>query len=375
MTILVTAGTLLQAYVFWRAASVPAIKRCVPRWVLFALAGALWSGLFLAFYLGHGGSGAFARMVELFGMTWLAVLFLAFVALLVADVITGFGFLLPKLAPRLRGWALLAAGALSVFALLQGMRPPVVRDYQVRLAGLPANLDGTVLVALSDLHLGSLLGERWLAARVAQVQALRPDIVVLLGDLLEGHGQAEGDLLADFQRLSAPLGVWAVTGNHESHGGRSSSARLLEATGFRVLHDRWAEVRPGLVIAGVDDLTSRRRAGVGGDPIRQALTGHPPGATILLSHTPWEAEKAAAAGVGLMLCGHTHGGQIWPFDYLTRAVYPLLGGRYEVDGMSVIVCRGTGTWGPRMRLWRPSEILRVTLRMGPAAVAHNSGRS
>ena len=374
-TILVTAGTLLQAYVFWRAASVPVIKRCVPRRVLFGLGVVLWVSLFLSFELGHGGSGALARLFELFGMTWLAVLFLASVALLVTDVITGFGFLLPKLAPRLRGWVLLAAGALSVFALLQGMRPPIVRDYQVRFAGLPTNLDGTVLVALSDLHLGSLLGERWLAARVAQVKALRPDIVVLLGDLLEGHGQAEGDLLADFQRLSAPLGVWAVTGNHESHGGRTSSARLLEATGFRVLHDRWAEVRPGLVIAGVDDRTSRRRAGVGGDPIRQALTGHPPGATILLSHTPWEAEKAAAAGVGLMLCGHTHGGQIWPFDYLTRAVYPLLGGRYEVDGMSVIVCRGTGTWGPRMRLWRPSEILRVRLRTGSAAVAHNSGRS
>jgi predicted MPP superfamily phosphohydrolase len=67
--------------------------------------------------------------------------------------------------------------------------------------------------------------------------------------------------------------------------------------------------------------------------------------------------------VGLMLSGHTHGGQIWPFDYLGRRVYPLFEGRYEVDRMTVIVCRGTGTWGPRMRLWRPSEMLRVTLRV------------
>jgi len=371
MTMLVTVGTLLQAYVFWRAASVPAIRRWVPRWALVALGVALWASLFLSFGLGHGGTGPLARMLELFGMTWLAVLFLAFVALLVTDVITGFGSRMPQRAPVLRGWALVAAGVLSVIALVQGLRPPVVRDYEVRLAGLPANLDGTVLVALSDLHLGSLLGERWLAARMAQVQTLRPDIVVLLGDLLEGHGQAEGDLLADFRRLAAPLGVWAVTGNHESHGGRSSSARLLEDTGFPVLHDRWAEVRPGLVLAGVDDLTSRQRAHLGGDPIRQALAGRPPGATILLSHTPWEAEKAAAAGVGLMLSGHTHGGQIWPFDYLTRVFYPLLGGRYEVDGMPVIVCRGTGTWGPRMRLWRPSEILRVTLKAAETASRPN----
>jgi predicted MPP superfamily phosphohydrolase len=362
MTMLVTAGTLLQAYVFWRAASVPFVARHVPRRLLIGLAVGLWAGLFLSFYLGHSGSSAPAQWLELLGMDWLAVLFLAFVSILAVDVVTGFGLLMPRLAPILRGWALVVAGVLSVIGMVQGVRPPVVQSYEVRLAGLPADLDGRVIVAVSDLHLGTLIGERWLAARVEQVQALRPDIVVLLGDLVEGHGPGEGGLLADFRRIDAPLGVWAVTGNHESYGRRGGGAGLLEQMGFHVLHDRWAEVRPGLVIAGVDDLTSRRRSGQGGDPIGRALAGRPPGATILLSHTPWQAEEAAASGVGLMLSGHTHGGQIWPFDYLVRRVYPLLAGRYEVNGMTVIVCRGTGTWGPRMRLWRPSEILRLTLR-------------
>ena len=81
-----------------------------------------------------------------------------------------------------------------------------------------------------------------------------------------------------------------------------------------------------------------------------------------MSHTPWQAETAADAGVGLMLSGHTHGGQIWPLDYMIQRRYPLLEGRHDVGGMTVIVCRGTGTWGPRMRLWEPGEILRVTLR-------------
>ncbi len=137
---------------------------------------------------------------------------------------------------------------------------------------------------------------------------------------------------------------------------------LFEEVSFKLLRNGWAEVGPGFVLAGVDDLTTRRRNGQDGDPIWQALVGRPPGSTILLSHTPWQAERAAKAGVGLMLSGHTHGGQIWPFDYLVSRLYPLLEGRYEIDGMTVIVCRGTGTWGPRMRLWRPSEILRVTLR-------------
>ena len=93
-----------------------------------------------------------------------------------------------------------------------------------------------------------------------------------------------------------------------------------------------------------------------------ALAGRPAGATILMSHTPWETEDAARDGVGLMLSGHTHNGQIWPFTYLVKLVYPRIYGNYKVGGMSLIVCRGTGTWGPRMRLWNRSELLRITLR-------------
>ena len=169
-------------------------------------------------------------------------------------------------------------------------------------------------------------------------------------------------MLSTLGRISAPLGVWAVNGNHESYGRRANNPNVLEKSGVELLSNRWVEVRPGLVLAGVDDLTRRRRSGQGGDPISEALKGRPPGATILLSHTPWQAETVADAGAGLMLSGHTHAGQIWPFSYLVRLRYPLLEGRYEVGGMPVIVCRGTGTWGPRMRLWRPSEILRITLR-------------
>jgi len=119
---------------------------------------------------------------------------------------------------------------------------------------------------------------------------------------------------------------------------KAASTSLMEQPGLNVLRDRWAQVWPDLVLAGVDDLTALRRAGERRDSLSKALAGRPPGATILLSHTPWEAEKAASAGVGLMLCGQTHGGQIWPFGYIIRMIYPLLGGSYEVNGMTVIVC-------------------------------------
>ena len=361
-SILLLAATLIHVYVFWRASSVPFVKRRVPRKLLVGAGALLWTVVFIGRLHGRDGSAGAAMMLEWIGMTWMGVLFLVFVSLLALDLVTGFGVLFPRRAPSLRGWAMAAGGLLAAIAIVQGSRPPIVEDFEVRLPGLSRSMDGTVLVAMSDLHLGSMLDERWLRARVAQVQALRPDVVVLLGDIFEGHGAPRQGVIPVLGVLSAPLGVWAVPGNHESHGGLDNNMAPVEEAGIRVLRNRWVEVRPGLVLAGVEDLTADRRAGKGGDTVALALAGRPPGGVILLSHTPWQAERAAVAGAGLMLSGHTHAGQIWPFGYLTRIVYPLYDGEYDVDGMKVIVSRGAGTWGTRMRLWKPSQILRVTLR-------------
>jgi predicted MPP superfamily phosphohydrolase len=361
-TILISVCTLMHIYVFCRIASVPFVNRLVPLNLLILTGVLLWAIFFIGRLFHHGGTGALAATNELFGMLWMGTLFLLFLPLLTMDIITVFGFLVPRLAPSLRGWALIVGGVLSVIALVQGLRPPVVQNYEVHLPGLSNEMNGKVLVAMSDLHIGSLIGKRWLAARVAQVREAQPDLVVLLGDIFEGHGQTPEALLPILRRLSAPLGVWAVTGNHEFHGRDNKSIRLMNTAGFKLLRNRSVEVRPGFILAGVDDLTAKYRGGHDGDFIAQALADRPSGVTVLLSHTPWQAERAANSGANLMLSGHTHGGQIWPFGYLVRRVYPLLGGRYEVGGMPVIVCRGTGTWGPRMRLWRPGEILRVTLR-------------
>jgi len=360
-TILISVSTLMHVYVFWRAASVPLVDRHVSRRLFIGVGVCLWAILVLGRFFGHGNTGTVVWILELLGMTWIGALLLVCISMLAVDLVTVFGFLLPRLAPVLRGWALFAGAVLSGMALVQGVRPPVVENYEVNLPGLSHDMDGTVLVGMSDWHIGSLIGERWLAARIAQVQAQQPDMVVLLGDLFEGHGPPHGDLLPVLRKLSAPLGVWAVPGNHEYYGSNGGLS-LVQKAGFHVLQNRWVQIRSGLILAGVDDLTTQRRSGRGGDPVTQALAGRPSGATILLSHTPWQAEKAASAGVGLMLSGHTHGGQIWPFSYLVGRVYPLLAGQYDVDGMAVIVCRGTGTWGPPMRLWPPGEILRVTLR-------------
>ena len=239
--------------------------------------------------------------------------------------------------------------------------------HEVILERLSAQLDGSRLVVLSDLHLGSQLGPNWLAARVVQVEALKPDMIILLGDIFEGHGKPNPELQPIFARLTAPLGVYAVTGNHEFHGDSAAAIVMSETAGVEWLRNRVKAVASGLLLAGVDDLSQQHNNGDITDRITALFKEQPEAATVLLSHSPLQIEHAASAGVGLMLSGHTHNGQIWPFNYLVQHFYPYMSGVFLIGDMTLIVSRGTGLWGPRMRLWQPAEIIEVTLSSKPAA--------
>jgi uncharacterized protein len=360
--IFLAVWTAMHAYVFSRAASVPLIKAHIPHGVLIGLAVFLWTSYILGRNLTHNGLPAIGSIFEQIGAAWIGLLFLLLVCMLAIDVATGFGFFLRNLVQTLRGFALITGVLLAIVATGQALRAPVVREYEVRMQNLPVESDGMVVVAASDLHVGALLGLPWLQDRVAQVQSLKPDLILLVGDIVEGDEASQRKLLPGLRGFSAPMDVWAVTGNHEYYAGVDHCVAVLEDAGIHVLRDRWTELRPGLVLAGVDDLTRRRRSAKEKDLVSPALAGRPAGATILMSHTPWETDEAARAGVGLMLSGHTHNGQIWPFTYLVKLMYPHVYGDYRIGDLTLIVCRGTGTWGPRMRLWRRSELLRITLR-------------
>ena len=361
-TILISIVTLMHLYVFWRMWSLPDLKSRISRKSFIGIGSLLWAVFVVGRMYGHESMGMIATAAELLAMTWLGILLLTTVSLLAIDLITGFGLLMPRRTPALRGLALLAGGVLSTLALVQGLRPPVIQAYEVHIRDLPPKLEGSTLAVLSDLHLGSLMDQEWLEGRINQTLALRPDMVLLLGDLFEGHGTPDHDLLPALRQLSAPLGVWAILGNHEFHGEPDVTATFMEEAGFRVLRNRWVEPSPGLILAGVENPTYSRIEDKDGDSITRVLDGQLEGAVILLSHAPRHYDAAAGAGVDLMLSGHTHGGQIWPFCYVVGQVFPLYEGQHEIDGMSLIVSRGAGTWGPRMRLWRPAEILHITLR-------------
>jgi predicted MPP superfamily phosphohydrolase len=353
----------LHAYVFWRLSSLPWIAQHVSIMTLSAVATFLWLSYFVARMLDRKGFQRFVWPLEIVAANWVGVASLLFFSLLASDVLTVGGTVFsPELTVTIRSVAVAIALLFALIGFVQALREPVITDHEVRLAGLPRELDGTVLVQLSDLHLGKILGKRWLEKLVVRVNALAPDIIVITGDLVDGNVGRVEPLRETLQRIRAALGVWIVSGNHEYYAGLAKSIRLFENAGFNVSRDANKQAAPGLVIAGVDDLTARDRVPDAIHPFDQALTNRPAGATILLSHTPLDAEKAAAAGVVLMLSGHTHNGQIWPFNYLVRMKHPLITGSYDVNGMKVIVSRGTGTWGPRMRLWLPSEIVRIKLR-------------
>ena len=363
-TILLIAFTVMHIYVFWRIISLSVIKTVFPRKIILSLGLILWFCFFLGRFYGHDGDGFLAPQLEFFGMTCFGWVFLTTLALLTADVVTGFGYLIPKAKNTVRTLAVAVGLILTTLALVQGMRPPVIRDYSVYLAELPVEMEKTTLVALSDTHIGSILGSDWLDKRITQVLAQNPDLILILGDFFEGHGHPQTDLIPILSRMTAPLGVWAVPGNHEFHGGDNESLELFKKSGIQVIRNQWIEIQPDFLLVGIDDLTSASRMGNNHDNFIKSFKDRPKGTTILLSHTPWEVGRFAAAGVDLMLSGHTHGGQIWPFDYLVQSRYPYLEGMYIYDNMRLIVSRGAGTWGPRMRLWHPGEILRITLMRG-----------
>ena len=359
--VLVCAVTLLQAYAFWRAASLPVFAARGRRILLLGFALVLW-GVFVAARLyGHARNGRFEAALDAIGMHWMGAIFLIAVALLAVDLLTGFGAWLRCYRDRLRTAALAVGMALAVVAVIQGRRAPGIESYDVAVNGLPSHLDGTTIVALSDLHIGSETSLRWVSDRVDQVIQQRPDLILFLGDVVEGHGGLDARFARELSRLSAPLGVWGVAGNHELHGGGRTNGDFQKAAGIRVLEGQSVRITPGLMLAGARDMSyAKGDAALAAELARTLppLAGEP---TILMSHAPVGLESAAQHGVSLMLSGHTHGGQLWPFTYLVATRYSIVDGMCRVGNMTVIVCRGTGTWGPAMRLWKPGVIVRVTL--------------
>jgi len=285
------------------------------------------------------------------------------VYLLLAAAVTQVACAIAPIAPRTAALAGIAAvGATVGYGLVNARRGPVVRRVRVPLAKLPAAAAGYVIVQLTDVHIGPMLGARFAAMVVDKVNALSPDLIVLTGDLVDGRVAELAPHVAPLRGLRARDGVFAVTGNHEYYWNVDAWLKHLGSLGIRFLRNQHVTIAAGFELAGVDDSTSAAMAASHGEDVPRALAGCDPALpVVLLAHHPSTIARAVGAGVDLQLSGHTHGGQLLPLGWLARLFEPHVAGLARFGATWLYVSEGTGFWGPPLRVGTSCEIAAITL--------------
>lgn len=254
---------------------------------------------------------------------------------------------------------------LAGYGFLQARGKSRVARLDVPLTGLHPSLQGFRIVQISDLHVGPTIKAPFVASVVDQVNALNPDLIAFTGDLADGDVDRLWPHVAPLQGLKAPHGVFFVTGNHEYYSGVEQWVGAATRLGFEVLLNahRLIERDGGrLLVAGVTDFGGDEYGAAHASDPQAALTGAPPhDLRLLLAHQPRSIDAAAAAGFDLQLSGHTHGGQFIPWKFVIPLQQPYVAGLHRHQGTWLYVSRGTGYWGPPMRLGAPPEISLITL--------------
>ena len=269
---------------------------------------------------------------------------------------------------------LVAGAVLGVVAILlawgyaEAMRVPRVKKVDVAIARLGPGMDGLRVAVITDTHYGPINRARWSAAVVARVNELGADLVCHVGDIADGTVEVRELQATPLASVNATLSRVYVTGNHEYFSEAEGWLDYMESIGWAALHNLHMIVERGgdrLVVAGVDDATAQS-SGVRGHraDLEAALAGSDATLPILLlAHQPKQVAHAVLAGVDLQISGHTHGGQIWPFNFLVRLEQPVVHGlSRHGDRTQLYTSRGTGFWGPPFRVFAPSEITLLTLR-------------
>jgi uncharacterized protein len=269
------------------------------------------------------------------------------------------------LARLIAGVAGIVTLGLSGAGIAEALGEVALKNVKVRLSKLPKAMSGLRIVQLTDVHIGPMIGRQWLEGIVARVNALDPDIVVITGDLVDGSVAALRDHVAPLAQLRSKHGVYFVTGNHEYYSGVKQWVEHLGTLGVRVLRNERVMIGEGASsfdLAGVDDHTGGQFEKDHGADVPKALAGRDPNREcILLAHQPKEIVEAAKLGVGLQLSGHTHGGQVFPATLLVRLQQPFVAGLDRLGDTQIYVSRGTGYWGPPMRVAAPAEIAVIEL--------------
>lgn len=368
---------LINAYIFirgWQA--VPSR----PFWrILYVLVFAFFlSAFLLGRFLERYGPSALTEFLIWTGAFWLAAMLYFVLVCALVDLARLANWLVPFFpswitADPVRARIGVLAGAVAlVAAIVIGghINSRILRTRTLDLE-IPRKVSGarTLRIAFaSDIHLGSIVGASRLRAIVDKLNALKPDVIILGGDIVDEDltdvlKMNVGEALRD---LRAPLGVYAVTGNHEYIGGIGPAVAYLTSHNVRLLRDETARLPEGAYLVGREDVSAPRLGGPGRKPLADLLRDlDMKSPVVVIDHQPRDLAEAAGLGVDVLLCGHTHNGQIWPWNQLVRAFYELNYGCARVGSMQVYVSSGAGTWGPPVRVGTHPEIVDVTLTFIP----------
>lgn len=259
-----------------------------------------------------------------------------------------------------------ASLAASLLGLFNARRQPAIVNVDIEIPDLPVALDGFRIAQITDLHVGPTIKKSFAQRVVDASNELDADVIVLTGDLVDGTVEALNQHTFPLSRLKARHGVFAVTGNHEYYVGAIPWIAELERLGITVLLNSHHVLEHGdakLVLAGVTDFGAEKFiASHASDPTAALHNAPQDAVSILLAHQPRSIFAAAPLGFDLQLSGHTHGGQYWPWGYFVPLQQPFVAGLHRYQGMQLYISRGTGYWGPPLRMGARSEIAHIRLR-------------
>lgn len=259
----------------------------------------------------------------------------------------------------------IAAGVVAAgttgYGVTQALGGPRLKRRQIVLPKLPGSMDGYRIALVSDIHLGPLAGREHTLRIVDAINSMDADIVAVVGDLVDGTVEELGAAAEPLRNLRHKNGAYFVTGNHEYFSGFEPWLAEVAELGMKPLRNQRVELPGGLDLAGVNDVTG---SGYNDGPdFAKALSDRDPAkAVVLLAHQPVQVEQAAKYGVDLQLSGHTHGGQMAPFNLIVGLQQPVISGYDTIDGTQIYVTNGAGFWGPPVRVGAPPDVTLIELR-------------
>jgi len=368
--IVLTIYSLLNIYLFFKGYNaIPALHNYR---LIYSISFFLLAVIFIvAKILESKHSSVITDILNIIGGFWIAFMFYGFLFFLLSDIILISlritGIVSGENILVFRKWSLFITLIFSSLLITGGFINaviPVVKKYDITINKPAGEIKTLRIAAVSDIHLGSIIRKRSMKKLSVMLKDLRPDIVLLLGDIIDGEigPVLRDDLLQYFSQPVSSDKLFAITGNHEFIGGANRTIPYIESRGIRVLKDEMVTLPGGIQLIGRLDRDSRRFMGIERQSLDELMKkADTSRAVILLDHQPFHLDESVKKGVDLQLSGHTHNGQMWPLNYVTAWIYELSYGYLKKGKTQFIVSSGYGLWGPRVRSGSRSEVLLINI--------------